>query len=407
MRRANLTLGGALTRRFNLVRPYLTRRQLKVWAAAEAEAAGRGGRALVASVTGISPTSISLWISKCRATGMAAAGTLVVPKIAPGAGRRRVEEKDKGIEAALERLLTEEIAGDPMTDQRWIRSSLRRLSKGLKERGHQAGHGTVARLLRKMGFSLRVNKKRQSGSQHPDRDKQFHYIKSMKERFELLGQPIISVDTKKKELIGDFKNEGKTWCREPAEVEEHFASYSQYVAVPFGIYDVKKNTGFVVVGISHNTAEFAVNCLTAWWKKAGCRTYLRATELLILADGGGGNGYNLRTWKKDIQEKLCNPAGLAVTVAHYPPGCSKWNPVEYRLFSQISINWAGKPLRTIEMMLGYIRGTTTATGLRVQAQFDARVYQKGRKVTARGMEQLNLRAHKICPTWNYTLRPSH
>jgi hypothetical protein len=406
MQNVDFTSHGALTKRFNLLRPHLNRRQLKIWAAAEAETSGRGGRALVASTTGMSVPAISAWIGKIRLTQGAPASTLVVRKIVPGLGRKRIEEKDPEIEAALERLVTEEVAGDPMTNQRWIRSSLRRLSRSLKAQGHPAGHGVVPRLLRKMGFSLRVNRKKQSGSQHPDRDKQFAYIKSMKDRFESRGQPIISVDTKKKELIGDFKSEGKTWCREPLEVEKHFASYSKYVAVPFGVFDPKNNAGFVVVGTSGNTAEFAVNSILAWWKKVGRRSYPRATELLILADGGGGNGYNQRAWKKDIQDKLCDPNGLTVTVAHYPPGCSKWNPVEYRLFSQISINWAGKPLRTIQMMLGYIRGTTTNTGLRVRAQLDRTVYRKGRKVTADEMKKLNPRAHRICPGWNYTLRPS-
>jgi hypothetical protein len=256
-----------------------------------------------------------------------------------------------------------------------------------------------------MGFSLRVNKKKQSGSRHVDRDTQFRYIKSLKDRFGSLGLPVISIDTKKKELIGDFKNDGKTWCREPAEVDEHFASYSKHVAIPFGVYDLNKNTGYVVVGISHNTAEFAVNCLVTWWNNEGRESYPRATEILILADGGGGNGYNLRAWKKDIQDKLCNPTGLSVTITHYPTGCSKWNPVEYKLFSQISLNWAGKPLRTLQMMLGYIRGTTTTTGLQVQALFDDRMYEKGRRVTAREMAQLRLRLHDVCPTWNYTLSP--
>jgi hypothetical protein len=393
-------------RKYILVRPYLDRRHLHLWAAVEAESTGKKGIALVASVTGVSRSMISRWITEVRANALAPADGLPLPRMSRRVGRKFTEVNDPGIEAALERLVTDEVAGDPMTDQRWVRSSLRRLSKRLEEQGHQACTHTVARLLRKMGFSLRVNKKRQSGSQHADRDKQFQYIKIMKEQFTSLGLPIISVDTKKKELIGDFKNEGKTWSRKAVEIDEHFASYAKHVAVPFGIYDVNRNTGYVIVGISHNTAEFAVNCIVTWWKNEGLESYPAATKILILADGGGGNGYNLRTWKKDIQDKLCNYTGLTVTLVHYPTGCSKWNPVEYKLFSQISLNWAGRPLRTLQMMLGYIRGTTTSTGLRVQALTDERAYEKGRKVTALEMEQLNLRPHEVCPTWNYTLSPS-
>lgn len=406
MPKTDAALRASIAKRYILLRPYLQRRQLYLWAAAEAEAIGRGGRAAVASISGVSLGVISAWIAKISETAGAPASSLEVPKPAPGAGRKLTEEKDPDVEGALEKLVLNETAGDPMTSQRWVRSSLRRLSQRLEDQGHHACTHTVARLLRKMGFSLRVNKKRQSGSQHPDRDKQFRYISLMRQNFAAAKLPIISVDTKKKELIGNFKSEGRIWCREAEEVEEHFASYSKYVAVPFGIYDVKRNTGYVVVGISHNTAEFAVNCLVSWWREEGRRVYPKARELLILADGGGGNGYNLRTWKKDIQDRLCNRSGLSVTVVHYPPGCSKWNPVEYRLFSQISMNWAGRPLRTMQMMLGYIRGTTTNTGLKVKASFDHRSYQKGRRVTAKEMAQLNLRTHKVCPIWNYTIKPS-
>jgi hypothetical protein len=302
-------------------------------------------------------------------------------------------------------MLSDEIAGDPMSDQKWVRSNLRRLSKALEEEGHQACTHTVARLLRKKGYSLQVNKKKQAGAKHPDRDKQFRYITSQKAQHLGEGMPVISVDTKKKELIGNYKRAGQTWCREPIAVDAHFASYAQCVAVPFGIYDLAQNTGYVTVGTSHNTAEFAVSCLVNWWGSHGRRVYPQGDRLLILADGGGGNGYNLRVWKRDLQEKLCDTFGLNVTVSHYPPGCSKWNPVEYRLFSQISINWAGRPLRNLETMLGFIRGTTTAAGLKVHAHLDSRIYPKGRKVTQGEMRQLAVQIHEICPRWNYTLGP--
>jgi hypothetical protein len=285
-------------------------------------------------------------------------------------GRPLIEVKYPGIEAALERILSDEVAGDPMGRQKWVRSSIRNISKNLKEQSYQIGHGAVARLLRKLGYSLQVNKKKQAGAQHPDRDTQFRYIAVLKEQFIAEALQVISIDTKKKELIGNYRREWKTWRREPIEVDSHFAGYAQCVAVPFGIYDLAKNAGYVTVGISGNTSEFAVNCLESWWRCCGRTAYPQATRLLILADGGGGNGYNLRTWKKDLQDRLCDAFGLSVTVSHYPPGCSKWNPVEYRLFSHISINWAGQPLRSLDAMLAFIRGTTTKAGLKVEARLD-------------------------------------
>jgi hypothetical protein len=313
--------------------------------------------------------------------------------------------KDPGIEPALERILSDEVAGDPMSRQRWVRSSVRNLSKQLKEQGHPIGHCAVARLLRKLGYSLQVNKKKQAGFEHPDRDEQFKYIAEMKASFLRNALPVISIDTKKKELIGNYKRDGKSWCREPMEVEDYFPSYAKCVAVPFGIYDLAKNTGYVTVGISGNTSEFAVNCLENWWRWYGRSAYPHADRVLILADGGGGNGYNLRTWKNDLQEKLCDAFSITVAINHYPPGCSKWNPVEYRLFSHISINWAGQPLRNLDVMLALIRGTTTAAGLKVEARLDQGLYRTGRKVTERQLKQLSLSAHDVCPRWNYTISP--
>src|SRR5262249_15138845 len=277
-------------------------------------------------------------------------------------------------------------------------------SKRLKEEGHQACTHTVARILRKMGYSLQVNKLKQAGAQSPDRDTQFKYIAALKAQFLRKGLPVISIDTKKKELIGNYKRPGKSWRKEPIEVDAYFASYAQCVVTPFGIYDVGENVGYITIGISHNTAEFAVNCVVEWWKSHGRFCYPNCIRLLILADGGGGNGYNLRSWKKDLQDKLCDPFGLTVTVSHYPPGCSKWNPVEYRLFSPISMNWAGQPLRDLDTMLAYIRGTTTCTGLRVEARIDRAIYRKGRKVTSHEFKELALSKHEPCPAWNYTLK---
>lgn len=394
-----------IVRRWRLLSPYLNRRQRSLWAAAEAEAIGYGGCVLLSNVTGISKQTISAGMRKLRLTKMASAGSLIRVQRSGRVGRKLVELKDPDIEPALERMLSDEVAGDPMGCQKWVRSSLRHLSQHLKEQGHQAGISTVARLLRKMGYSLRVNKKKQAGAQHPDRDQQFRYIAVLKAQFLGEGLPVISIDTKKKELIGNYRREGESWRRRRIEVDSYFASYAQCVAVPFGIYDIAQNTGYVTVGISNNTSEFAVNCLESWWSLHGRSAYPHGDRLLVLADGGGANGYNLRTWKKDLQERLCDAFGLTVTLSHYPPGCSKWNPVEYRLFSHISINWAGQPLRNLDVMLAFIRGTTTTAGLKVEARLDQEIYRKGRKVTDRQLKELALSTHDVCPRWNYTLTP--
>jgi transposase len=321
-------------------------------------------------------------------------------------GRRRIEEKYPGILATLEEMLADDTAGDPMNEDRWIRGSLSHLARRLKEAGYQVSHMTVGRMLRRMGFSLKGNKRRQSQIKCPERDEQFQYIALQRRTFSAVGLPIISVDTKKKELIGNFRNPGQVWCREAAEVDEHgFPSAAECVAVPFGVYDLTKNRGYVIVGMSHNTPEFAVSTIARWWQEEGHVTYPNADQLLILADGGGGNGSRAKAWKQNLQEKLCKRFGLTVTVCHYPPGCSKWNPVEHRLFSQISINWAGRPLRTLGIMLGYIRGTTTTTGLTVKAYLDEGIYRKGQKVAREEFERLMLKSHSVCPSWNYTISP--
>jgi hypothetical protein len=293
-----------------------------------------------------------------------------------------------------------------MSEKRWVRVTLSRLSEQLRGQGYRAVEKTVRRLLKQMGFSMKANKRRQVRSKCPERDAQFRHIASQRQAFAALGLPVISVDTKKKELIGPFQNHGKAWCREAEEVDEHdFPSAAECLAVPFGVYDVTRNVGCVTVGVSHNTPEFAANAIARWWETEGRIAYPGATRLLILADGGGGNGNRCRAWKLNLQEKLCDRFGLEVTVCHYPPGCSKWNPVEHRLFSEISKNWAGKPLRTLEIMLGYIRGTTTTTGLTVKAYLDEATYRKGQKVTKEDVKKLNLTLHTLHPRWNYTISP--
>jgi Rhodopirellula transposase DDE domain len=294
-----------------------------------------------------------------------------------------------------------------MTEQRWVRSSTRRLSESLKDEGYRASSGVVSRLLKDMGFSLKANKRKQGrrGS-CPQRDAQFQYIASIRQRFVAAGSPVISVDTKKKELIGEFRNPGRTWRREAEEVNEHdFPDSAECRAVPFGIYDVAKNLGYTYIGVSNDTPEFAVHSVARWWMEYGKQLYPKTRELLLLSDGGGCNGCRARAWKLNVQDVLCDRIGLTVTVCHYPTGCSKWNPIEHRLFSYISKNWAGKPLKTLSVMLAYIRGTKTSTGLKVEAALDEGVYKRGQKVNKEDLERLILTEHDICPNWNYTLTP--
>lgn len=303
-------------------------------------------------------------------------------------------------------MLEEETAGDPMSEQKWQRSSLRHLMDELSRLGHWVSHTTIGRLLKQMDYSLKANAKRLSGSNHPDRDQQFRYIASQKQAYLNLGLPTISVDVKKKELIGNFKNPGQEWCLEATAVNDHdFETSALGKAVPYGIYDLAHNRGYVYVGKSADTPQFAVEMIVRWWMEVGKSLYPTADKILILADAGGSNGCRPRLWKLQLQEKLADLLGLEVTVCHYPTGTSKWNPIEHRLFGPISTNWAGKPLRTFEFMLACIRGTNTDTGLQVEAFLVEQVYEKGIKVTKDVMETLQIIWHDTCPRWNYTIKP--
>lgn len=293
-----------------------------------------------------------------------------------------------------------------MGEYKWTRNSLRHLSAELKSMGHAASRMTVSRLLRKQDYSLKANVKRLCGPAHPDRERQFEYIEAQKQAYVEAGLPVISVDTKKKELIGDFYNSGRSWLIEPQPVNVHdFRQDALGRAVPYGIYDLVHKLGYVYVGNSAETGQFAVDAIAMWWEREGRAGFGGADRLLILADGGGGNGYQPRLWKQQLKEQLADQLGLEVTVCHYPTGASKWNPIEHRLFGPISINWAGKPLRSFETMLAYIRGTTTQGGLKIKASLLDRHYDKGVKVSDQQMKALELERHEVCPNWNYTIRP--
>jgi hypothetical protein len=292
-----------------------------------------------------------------------------------------------------------------MGRSRFVRRSLRALAAELADQGHRACPTTVGRLLRAEGYSPRINVKRFTGPDHPDRDRQFQNIAEWIAVFEGLGLPIVSVDGKKKELIGNFKNPGAAWRQEPEEVNVYdFIADAECRATPYGIYDLRARRGHIAVGTSADTPAFAVEAIRSWWVRYGCKRYPGADELLILADGGGSNGCRPRLWKAALQERIADRYGLHVTVCHYPTGASKWNPVEHRLFAPVSTNWAGQPLRSLEAMLGWIRGTTVG-GVDVTASLDRAVYPTQVRVSDAAMKRLDLEAHEVCPTWNYTISP--
>jgi hypothetical protein len=309
-------------------------------------------------------------------------------------------------------LLKHETAGDPMQSLQWTRKTTRNVARELRQLDIRISAKTVGRLLKDMGFSLRVNRKNlESGNKNPPprrvRNRQFKYINKKRKEFAAAGNPVISVDAKKKEKVGNFKNPGDSWQQDPYQVNDHdFPNDAVGMAIPYGIYDTEANRGFVAVGTSHETPAFAVDSVTQWWKRYGRRTYPDTNELLILADCGGSNSARAHAWKYHLQHRLCDPHGLKVTVCHYPPGASKWNPIEHHLFSHISNNWAGKPLESYETVLKYIQTTKTSTGLKVRASLVAKNYEKGEKITATDMKRLALNMHKILPKWNYTLQPS-
>ena len=305
----------------------------------------------------------------------------------------------------IEQLMKYDTAGDPVSGVKWTRRTTRKIAQELMSLGIQVSRGTVSRLLKAMDFSLRVNHKRISRGSSNCRDQQFVYLASLRSRFAKRDDPIISVDTKKKELIGLFKNAGTAWARQSIAVNDHdFRSDAVGIAVPYGVYDVQDNSAAVFVGTSYNTPEFAVASVRRWWTSQGRHRYPRARRLLVLADNGGGNGAKCRAWKYFLQTELCDRFGMSVTVCHYPPGTSKWNPIEHRLFSEISKNWNGRPLDSYETCLNYIGTTRTSTGLKVRAHLDTRHYEKGIKIPHEHMRLLRLKQHTTLPQWNYTLR---
>jgi hypothetical protein len=328
---------------------------------------------------------------------------------ARGGGRKRLEDADPHVKRVLARLVEASTAGDPMSYLLWTNKSTRHLAEELARQGYTVSHVTVARCLRELGYSLQANVKTIEGTQHPDRDAQFRYLNDQVGRFVGRHDPVVSVDTKKKELVGAFENRGLRWqpAGHPEAVNVHdFPAQGMGKAIPYGTYDVARDEAVVNVGITHETAEFAVESIRRWWQLLGRKAYPQARRLLICADAGGSNGTRLRAWKVHLQA-LADRLGLALTVCHYPPGTSKWNKVEHRLFSFISMNWRGRPLLSYEAVVNLIGGTTTTTGLRVKAILDTREYEPGQKITDDEMGRLRLKPHTFHGDWNYTFQPRH
>jgi hypothetical protein len=387
---------------FMIILETLNEAQARWYVAREAVARGRGGIKAMEALTGMSRPTILRGIRELQRGDLPPAGRIR----RAGGGRKRLERHDPGLTRALERLMDENTAGDPMSHLRWTNKSTTAIAAQLTRQGHPVSHETVRQRLRELDYSLQANRKNKEGLSPPERDEQFRYINRQVKRFLARGEPVISVDTKKKERVGNFKNAGKTWRPkgQPTEVNSHdFPHLGKGTAVPYGAYDLERNAGFVNVGMSGDTAEFAVESLRRWWKLDGRHHYPRAASLLICADSGGSNGSRSRGWKYHLQQ-FADEFGISVTVCHYPPGTSKWNKIEHRMFSFISINWKGKPLMSYQTVVNLIGGTRTKTGLRIKARLDPNTYKKGVKITDEEMSQINIQLHAAHPQWNYTIR---
>lgn len=392
----------ALARKFAQLWPHLDERARRMTAASEARELGYGGVSKVSRACGLSRVTITKALRELDGTPLPAGRIRRA-----GAGRRKLVDLDPHLTAVLDGLVEPVARGDPESPLRWTNKSTRVLSTEMIDLGHPISHEKVAQLLRSMDYSLQGNRKTMEGDDHPDRDAQFRHINRQVRVALAAGRPVISVDTKKKELIGNYENAGRQWrkAKSPQHVNGHdFPDPSVPRAYPYGIYDLGRNVGFVNVGTDHDTGAFAVASIRGWWRFEGKRLYPDADRLLITADGGGSNGYRLRQWKLGLQA-LADATELAIMVCHFPPGTSKWNKVEHRLFSFISSNWRGEPLRDYETIVRLIAGTTTAKGLKVTCRLDRRRYPVGRKVSDEEFATINLKPHHFHGEWNYTIRP--
>jgi DDE family transposase len=392
--------------KFVALAPVMDERTRRLWAATEANALGHSGQTLVARATGMSRSTLHLGLRELEQDA--------APALAPGqrvrrrgAGRKALTERDPTLVAALETLVEPTSRGDPQSPLRWTCMSVRQLATELRRQGHTVERQTVAHLLAALGYSLQANRKTKEGTSHPDRNAQFAYINTRVRAFQKRGYPVISVDTKKKELVGDFKNGGQEWRPQgqPERVRVYdFVDEDLGKAIPYGVYDQAANMGWVNVGVDHDTAAFAVESLRRWWEHMGSQRYPSAPTLLITADGGGSNGSRNRLWKVALQQ-LANDIGLRMAVCHFPPGTSKWNKIEHRMFSHISMNWRGRPLISHEVIVNLIANTSTQQGLTIKAALDTGRYPIGIKVTDQEFEQVKLKQAKFHGEWNYTIMP--
>lgn len=393
----------AIRTRYQTVAPLLDERARRLLAGAEALALGRGGVAAVARATGLARSTVERGVAD-----VAAGTTLPRGRIRrAGAGRPRLTERDPTLVRDLEALIEPTSRGDPESPLRWTTRSVRNLADALRAQGHRVSHQSVSELLHELGYSLQANRKTLEGAGHPDRDAQFAHLNAAVQLQLSLGEPVISVDTKKKELVGPFANKGRELRPKgaPELVRVHDFLIPELGRVsPYGVYDLAENEAWVSVGTDHDTAAFAVEAIRRWWQTMGQPTYPDAKRLLVTADGGGSNGYRVRLWKRELQ-KLADETGLEIAVCHFPPGTSKWNKIEHRLFSAISQNWRGKPLVSHEVVVNLIAGTTTRTGLRVRSELDPSAYPKGVTVSDAEMATLYLHPHSFHGEWNYALHP--
>jgi transposase len=392
----------AVARRTASLWPHLDERQRRLVLGVEARELGRGGVKLVAAAAGVSPDTVAKGLRELE-SGAAPTGRVR----RPGGGRKPLTATDPGLMQALEALVDPVTRGDPMSALRWTSKSTRTLANELTGQGHRVSSSTVGQLLHQAGYSLQANVKVREGSAHQDRDAQFGYLNGQVADHQQGGAPVVSVDTKKKELVGDYKNNGQQWLPQgkPGRVQVHdFPNPKVGKAIPYGVYDLAANTGWVSVGQDHDTSAFAVATLRRWWFSVGQIAYPQVDRLLICADGGGSNGYRVRAWKTELAA-LATETGLAITVCHLPPGTSKWNKIEHRLFSHISMNWRGHPLTSHEVVVDLIGATTTRTGLQVHAELDPGVYATKVKIPDEQMNAIALDRHDFHGEWNYTLRP--
>jgi transposase len=393
----------AIKQRYERVAPALNERTRRLAAASEAMTIGRGGISAASRATGLSRQVISQGIKELQEEEPTSEGRIRKK----GGGRKKLVEKDPHLGVALERLVEPVTRGDPESPLRWTSKSVRKLAKELSQQGHQISHELVSQLLYQLGYSLQANRKTLEGGTHPDRTAQFEHINAQAKAFLAAGEPVLSVDAKKKEVVGDFKNGGREWRPEgePEQVRVYDFPLKELGRVtPYGIYDQGQNTGWVNVGIDHDTAAFAVESIRRWWNAVGKQQYPGAKRLLITADGGGSNGSRVRLWKWELQQ-LADEIGLCISVCHFPPGTSKWNKIEHRLFAWISENWRGKPLVSSAVILKLIAATTTEAGLTVQCQLDTNTYPTGLKVSDEEMAALSLQPDLFHGEWNYTILP--